>query len=287
MTEPRPPKAVRRDEAKAAAQRLREEQQRAARRQRTLAVGLLVAGIAVVGVIVAVILNQGGGDAAGAEEQPSVSSDRGAIVLDADGIVQPPDEQVTPGEDGEDGNDDDVVWPQGAFDDAVVVSVYSDYMCPFCGLFEESNGPLLEELRASGEIVLAMHPVAILDRYSAGTQFSTRATAAVFAVAEQAPEALIEFNALLFANQPEENSTGLSDEQIADLASQAGVPDDVVATLADGTYTWWAAQATDRASQDLGSLSTPTILLDGVPLAEGVDWRVEGALAEAIDAARG
>lgn len=278
MTDPRPPKAVRREEAKAAALRLREEQQRAARRQRTLAVGLLVAGIAVVGVIVAVILNQGaGGAAAGEEVQPSVSSDRGGIVLDAGGVLTPPAEQ-----DG-----DEVAWPQGAFDDAVVVSVYSDYMCPFCGLFETSNGPLLEELRASGEIVLDLHPVAILDRFSAGTQFSTRAVAAVFAVAENAPEALVAFNALLFANQPEENTEGLSDGQIADLATQAGVPDDVVAGLADGTYTWWAAQATDLASQDLGSLSTPTILLDGVALDPAVDWRVDGALAEAIEAARG
>ena len=167
------------------------------------------------------------------------------------------------------------------------MSVYSDYMCPFCGLFETTNGALLEELRASGDIVLDMHPVAILDRYSAGTLFSTRATAAAFAVAELAPEALVEFNAVLFANQPEENTEGLSDEQIADFATQAGVPDDVVATLADGTYTWWAAQATERASQDLGSLSTPTILLDGVALDAAVDWRVDGALADAIDAARG
>ena len=284
MTDPRPPKAVRREEAKATALRLREEQQRAARRQRTLAVSLLVAGIAVVAVIVAVILGQGGGGAAAGEEvQPAVSTDRGGIVLDAGGVVTPPAEQVTAGQDG----GDDVVWPQGAFDDAVVVSVYSDYMCPFCGLFETSNGALLEELRASGEIVLDMHPVAILDRYSAGTQFSTRATAAAFAVAEHAPESLVEFNALLFANQPEENTEGLSDEQIAGFATQAGVPDDVVATLADGTYTWWAAQATDLASQDLGSLSTPTILLDGVALDAAVDWRVEGALADAITAARG
>ena len=66
-----------------------------------------------------------------------------------------------------------------------------------------------------------------------------------------------------------------------------GHPDDVVASLADGTYTWWAAQATDLASQDMGSLSTPTILLDGVALDAAVDWRVDGALADAIEAARG
>lgn len=284
MTEPRPPKAIRREEAKAAALRLREEQQRAARRQRTLAVSLLVAGIAVVGVVVAVILNQGGAGAAGGEEvQPAISTDRGGIVLDAGGVVTPPAEQVSAGQDG----GDDVGWPQGAFDDAVVVSVYSDYMCPFCGLFETTNGALLEELRTSGEIVLDMHPVAILDRYSAGTQFSTRATAAVFAVAQNAPESLVEFNALLFANQPAENTEGLSDEKIAGFATQAGVPDDVVATLTDGTYTWWAAQATDLASQDIGSLSTPTILLNGLALDAAVDWRVDGALVDAIEAARG
>ncbi|HWS57121.1 MAG TPA: DsbA family protein, partial [Actinotalea sp.] len=165
MPEPRPTKAARREEARAEALRLREEQQRAARRQRTLAVSLLVVGLAVVAVLVAVILNQGGSATAGEEVQPTVSTDRGGVVVDADGVLTPPAEQVTVGAAGE-----DLAWPQGGFgEDVVVVSVYSDFMCPFCGLFEESNGALLEELVAAGEIVLDVHPVAILDRYSNGT----------------------------------------------------------------------------------------------------------------------
>lgn len=271
-TPPRPTKADRRDDARAAALKLKEDQQRAARRQRTLAIGLLVAGLAVVGVVVAVILSSASGGSSGsAQVQPSVSSDRGGVVFDADGVV-PPTDGAAP--------------VPGSFGDGVViVSVYSDFMCPICGAFESLNGPVLDELRAAGEIVVDYHPVSILDRYSQGTAYSTRAAQAVFVVAEEAPDQFVAFSELLFANQPAENTEGLTDAQIADFATQAGVPDDVVATFEDGTFTWWVAQATDAASQDLAQLATPTILLDGVQTS--VDWRTEGALAAAIEDARG
>lgn len=273
-TAPRPSKHDRREEARAAALALREKQEREARKRRTLAIGLGVAGVAVVAVLVGFIVTQGGGGG-GAEVRPVASSERGGIVLDAGGLVTPP-------------ADADETWPQGAFgEDVVVVSVYSDFMCPFCSLFEESNGALLEELRQAGEVVLDVHPVAILDRYSNGTAFSTRSAGAAFAVAELSPEAFVEFNATMFANQPAENTDGLSDEQVAAFATAAGASDETVAAITDGTYRWWAAQATERASQDLGSLSTPTILLDGAQLDAAVDWRVDGALAAAIEAARG
>src|SRR5699024_1409638 len=92
----------------------------------------------------------------------------------------------------------------GVADDAVQVDVYSDFMCPFCSLFEQTNGELLAELRESGDIALTYHPVAILDRFSEGTAYSTRAVTAAALVADQAPESFVALNDLLFANQPAE-----------------------------------------------------------------------------------
>src|SRR5665647_1489277 len=94
----------------------------------------------------------------------------------------------------------------GAAPDAVVVSVYADYMCPYCGQFEQVNGPTLDQLRGDGTIVVEYHPVSILDGASLGTAYSTRAAAAVALVADQAPEAFIAFNTALFATQPAENT---------------------------------------------------------------------------------
>jgi len=180
----------------------------------------------------------------------------------------------------------------GAAPGAVVVSVYVDYMCPYCGQFEQVNGPILDQLRGEGTIVVEYHPVSILDEASLGTAYSTRAAAAAALVADQAPEAFIAFNTALFATQPAENTTGLTDAEIAALARGAGAPEGVASTIESGAYLAgpgsfvnWVGAATDRAARDLGRLATPTVLIDGAPL--NADWAVPGALAQAIADARG
>lgn len=180
----------------------------------------------------------------------------------------------------------------GAAADVVVVSVYVDYMCPYCGQFEQVNGPTLDQLRGDGTIIVEYHPVSILDDASLGTAYSTRAAAAAALVADQAPEAFVTFNTALFATQPAENTAGLTDPEIATLARGAGVPEGVASTIESGAYLAgpgsfvdWVGAATDRAAQDLGRLATPTVLIDGAPL--NTDWAVPGALAQAIADARG
>jgi protein-disulfide isomerase len=179
----------------------------------------------------------------------------------------------------------------GAASDAVVVTVYSDYLCPYCGEFESTNGATLGELRAQGDIVIEYHPVSILDRLAQGSAYSTRAAAAAALVADRAPEAFVGFDAALFAQQPAEGTTGWTDVEIAGIARGAGVPEEVVAVIESSEYLSgadsfvpWVTAATEQAAQDLGSLGTPTVLLDGAPLT--VNWAIPGALAQAIDEAR-
>lgn len=274
MTTPRPTKAQRRDEARLAAQQLREEQARKAKRQRTIAISALVVGLLAVGGIVALILGQADDLRTEASDQPIAdvrapqgSTAAGGIPVGPEGIAGQPGP-----------------------DDTVRVTVYSDFMCPFCGLFETTNGPVLDELREAGDITVEYHPVSILDRYAEGSEFSTRASTAVALVADAAPEAFVELNALLFANQPSEGTTGLSDADIAALARQAGVPDDVAAQIEDGSYLTgedsfrpWVEAATVQASKDLERLATPTILIDGEILDTAeYDWRNPGELERAI-----
>lgn len=274
----------RREEARAQAARLREQQARAAKRQRNLVIILLVVGLLVVGGVVAWILSNqpepapdfsGSDDPLSEVTLPTGATDKGGILLDAEGVA------------GSNG---------GANDDAVPVVVYADFMCPICNTFEQTNGETLAQLREAGEIALEYRPVAILDRYSQGTNYSTRAATAAGLVADRAPEQFLAFHDALFANQPAENTTGLDDATIASIAREAGVPDAVAATIEDGSYLEgdgsfrpWVAAASEQASRDFPEgFGTPTILVDGENLADlGVDWRIEGALADAIEAARG
>ena len=262
----RPGKADRRDEARAAALRLREEQNRAARRQRTIVVAALVAAVAVLAVVVVMILGQANSSSLDKTAAPATATKSGGFVVGKEGIAGKKD---------------------GAKADAVTVALYSDFMCPICKSFEDVNSATLDKLRESGDIVMEYHPVSILDRAAMGAKYSTRAANATAVVADQAPDKFLRFTASLFADQPAENTVGLSDAQIAQHAVDAGVPQKVADTFVKGAFTAWVGAATEQASKDLGQLGTPTILLNGKKLDQTVDWRVAGALEKAIKAAQG
>lgn len=277
-------KAQRREAARAEALAMREAQAKRDKRNRLITIGALVGGLLVlVGVFLAIwipAMNDRNetldavaeGDLSQVES-PANSTDDGGIPMGAEGVA---------------GTDN------GA--EAVEIGVYLDYMCPICGTFEETNGETLDALRESGDVTVVVHPVSILDRTSQGSQFSTRAAAAAAFVADRAPEAMNQFNTLMFENQPAEGTEGLTDEQIADLAEQAGAPADVAAQIADGTaaetYADWVATATSLVTQDealsnpqSGGFGTPTITIDGERW-DG-NWQDPTALSSAVEAAQG
>ncbi len=167
----------------------------------------------------------------------------------------------------------------------VTVSVYLDYLCPYCGRFERANSTELARLVAAGTIRLELHPLAFLDKASRGTRYSTRTANAVATVADQAPGAVLAFNDALFARQPAEGGPGLTDEQIASIATGAGVPPDVAATFTARRFEHWVATSTDAAFQRDGVTGTPTVKVGG-KVFEG-DLYTAGPLTAAVTAAKG
>lgn len=163
----------------------------------------------------------------------------------------------------------------------VKVEIYLDYMCPFCGRFEKANSADIDSLVRSGKIRVELHPLAFLDRLSSGTRYSTRTANAVATVADRAPSAVLAFNTALFTGQPAEGTAGLSDDQLAALAVQAGVPQDVASAFTDRTFEPWIARATDTAVK-AGVTGTPTVKINGVVFQ---DLYAAGAFQRAVEAA--
>lgn len=146
----------------------------------------------------------------------------------------------------------------------VTVDVYEDFLCPICRSFETTTGTTLKDLANAGKITLRFHPVAILDHYSNGTEFSTRAAGAAAAAAEAGK--FTEFHDVMYANQPAENSDGLSDAKMIELAASVGLTTDTFVTAVnEGTYKVWATKATETFSAR-GFRGTPSIAVNGTRL---------------------
>ena len=142
----------------------------------------------------------------------------------------------------------------------VVVDLYEDFMCPICHEFENSTGPTIKQMIADKKVTVRYHPVAILDRASNGTNYSTRAAGAAAAAAVGGK--FTEYHDVLYANQPEENSDGLSDAKLIDLGKSVGLGDTFATAVTDKTYDTWAGKVTDTFSARHYT-GTPTIVVDG------------------------
>lgn len=143
---------------------------------------------------------------------------------------------------------------------AHTVTVFFDYSCPHCVDFEAIYGPELTELVANGEIALDLRVLSFLP-----TEFSPVAAEALKIVGHQAPDQLIDFHNSLMAisNENAQNPEPL--EAIRGAASEAGVPEEVIADLASEPGHTWALSLTQDAPA--GFRGTPTILIDGVEAA--------------------
>lgn len=257
--EPRQSKAARREAARKEAERLAAKQAATEKRNRLIIVVasvLVVALIAVAGFFIwkesqRTLLT----DFEGA--RPAASTDTGGITFGPDAVAGT------------------------TTDGAPVVQIYADFMCPVCGSYDQVNREDIRTMLTEGEATVVYHPLNFLDRYSMGTMYSTRTANAFATVATDAPEVALDFLEALFDQQPAENTEGLTDEEIAAIAVEAGVPQEVADTFVDGTYNDWVAVASDQARNDKVT-GTPTTFLDGSRWGVNGEWQQPGMLLAAV-----
>jgi len=144
------------------------------------------------------------------------------------------------------------------------IDTYVDFMCPICGQFEDAYGEQLQEAAANGDITLNIHPISILNRASTTGEYSSLAAGSMYCVAAEAPDAALEYFNLLFANQPEEGTAGLTEDQLVAFAEQAGAGG-AAECITDGTYMTFTEDQVDNTPPDptTGGVGTPTVVIDG------------------------
>ena len=264
--QPRQTRNERREAAREKARILREQQRKRERRNRALIVTGVTVVVALIAAVIIVIVVQN-----------TKPAGPGPANMASDGIV------LTAGEDGgivavetpalAAGEAPTPTVPDESGEVANIV-MYIDYLCPFCGQFEATNSESIRTMVESGAATVEVHPIAILTNKSAGTQYSLRAANAAACVADSSPESFFDFNAILFENQPEEGSTGLTDDELKALAEEVGVSNGstIDTCIDDVQFRSWVQEATNRAltepvpntDPELPSVTgTPTVLVNG------------------------
>lgn len=230
------------DRRAAASQVMRAQQRRASRRRLVMQVSIaVVVVVAVIGTTIAVLSSR---DADGPSAEPAGLTSDGAVRFGSD-------------------------------DAPVTVQVIEDFQCPACQQFEQANGDLLAGYVDGKDVAVEYRPISFLDRASS-TEYSTRALNASMCVLDDSgPDAWLAMHEALYAQQPEEGGAGLDDDQLIDMAADAGAEGDSVAScIDDRAFGTWAADATAATEFD----STPTVSVDGT-VVEPAD------LATAVDSA--
>ena len=250
---------------------MRDKQKRKERRNRIfLIVGSTVAIIAIFSIVGIVLINANKPAGPGPKNMASdgivlTGSDAGVTAVKTDAI--PANGKPTPTD-------------TTTLGDKVKLNIvtYVDYRCPFCNQFETTNGQTIQSLVQSGVASLEVHPISILDRVSLGTKYSTRAASAAACVANYQPDKFLDVQNALFGSQPEENTAGLTNDDLASIIAGAGADDkNIAACVKDEKFTAWVTAASTRALADPdlqdenGDFGTPRVLVNGVLYTGAVD----------------
>ena len=260
---PEESKKDRREHAREIARLMREEQKKKRRRNRIIVQVSVVLGAVAVAAIIALVVTT--------SIKPSVP---GPLNMASDGILLQGDgtgEIVAVPTDAIPIDGEPTATDQTAYPDTVNIVLYVDYFCPICGAFEAANAEQIGTWVSQGLATVEYHPISILDRASLGTKYSTRSAAAAACVANYEPDSFFQVSTALFANQPEESTEGLTNEELASIVAQAGVTNvNVASCITDGTFEQWVTEATQRTSDgpipnsELDRISgTPTVIVNG------------------------
>ncbi|KAA9085368.1 DsbA family protein [Microbacterium radiodurans] len=153
----------------------------------------------------------------------------------------------------------------------VEIRVYVDYLSAGARDWQVANAAQLTSWVDDGAVTLSYYPVAMLTAKSNGTKYSLRAASAAACVATNSPDAFFAFNNELLVRQPEVDTDGYSDVQLADMAQATGVDatKQVRECIESGSYAAWAKSATERAvagipeTDGLSLTGTPMVLVNG------------------------
>lgn len=208
-----------REAARAKAREMREARQKADRRNRVVVRGgiaaLILGVIAGIAIVVVNLTNTPVVTPANKVYYPAnMTWDNGIRIGTGLKVINKGDAAASPS-----------ASPSAGTTNVPNITVYLDYQCPVCGMFEKAQSEQIKAWVNKGAATVEIHPVAFLDGYldGFGTDFSKNSANAAVCVADQAPNSFFNFNNIMYTNQQAEGTAGPTDDQLIGWAKDAGV----------------------------------------------------------------
>ncbi len=249
--------------------RVHAQQSRARVARRSALVVGVVAAVAVVGVVVAWAV---GSSTNRPQLSPTSSNGDGFTVTDVAGLASSQADLGDPSSGAAEATPEGegTPAPTETATPVVDIQVYVDYLSPGAREWQMANSTQLASWVDDGAVALSFHPVSMLTAKSNGTKYSLRAASAAACVATYEPQTFFKFHTALLTQQPDVDSDGMSDADLANLAQASGAEDPkrIRTCIEDGAFTGWVKSATERAvsgieGTDLALTGTPMVVVNG------------------------
>ena len=165
----------------------------------------------------------------------------------------------------------------GETDAPVVMVMFSDYQCPFCGRWTEETLPEMQQFVDDGDLRIEFRDV---NMYG---EDSRRAASAAVAAAEQGE--FTDYHARLFEGG--ETLDDFSAEALTDIATDMGMDAEQFQADMDSEKTAEIVQINEQLGQELGATSTPSFIINDTPVvgAQPADVFID-AVEDALDNAQ-
>nr|WP_314844928.1 thioredoxin domain-containing protein [uncultured Microbacterium sp.] len=251
------------------AQKVHAKQSRARLMQRIIIGAIAIVAVGAIGTAVTLAVTA---QVTKPQLAPSGMDGDGILVSDISAAAVADEVPASPSADASDAGEAATPSPEPTTSSTVDIHIYVDYLSPDAGEFERANARQLVNWIGEGAATVTYHPVALLTASSNGTKYSLRSAAAAACVATHSPEQFYAFNHDLLDDQPEVNTDGFTDVELADIAGAVGSDNikDVRSCIENQDYQTWAKDATSRAlegplvgSEDLVLTSAPMIVVNG------------------------
>jgi protein-disulfide isomerase len=192
-------------------------------------------------------------------------------VTPAQALIEPPTTGLSQYADGE---------ALGPADAPVVLEVYADYQCPWCGRFARETLPTLARtFVATGQLRIEERAIAFLGTTTPDESLDAAAAAACAAPAGK----YWAFADYLMWNQSGENQGAFSRDRLAAMANRIGLDAETFRSCLDNPEIRGAIQTRTAQAFASGIQSTPTFVLDGERLTSSYD-ELAPLIQERIDA---